>query len=210
MIHHPGRDVDGVFCEPRPDQVCEETGEGLILIKDRQSGEVIGFERLYYKAIPGPNTVTVETYCQESRDDMTLTAETLKQRLNTLAEEESRSSDWSGTEWAESGLKGLNTCSFNWQTTTRSVRLESRRPLGANGCETLFGEIQSNTICCAESEWGRRETRVRFEKKLLTINAANAVNCTADLGDRYEAEKAVAVTVYREGPLGCLGSSVIS
>jgi hypothetical protein len=41
--------------------VCEETGEGVILIKDRQSGEVIGFERLYYKAIPGPNTVTVET-----------------------------------------------------------------------------------------------------------------------------------------------------
>ena len=47
--------------DPRPDQVCEETGEGVVLIKERQSGEVIGFERLYDKARPGPNTVTVET-----------------------------------------------------------------------------------------------------------------------------------------------------
>ena len=62
VIHDPGGETLTVyFADPRPDQVCEETGEGVILIKDRQSGEVIGFERLYYKAMPGPNTVTVET-----------------------------------------------------------------------------------------------------------------------------------------------------
>ena len=43
------------------DQVCEETGEGVILIKDRRSGKVIGFERLYFKASPGSHTVTMET-----------------------------------------------------------------------------------------------------------------------------------------------------
>ena len=42
------------------DQVCEETGEGVVLIKDRGSRKVIGFERLYYKAEAGPHTVTVE------------------------------------------------------------------------------------------------------------------------------------------------------
>ncbi len=67
VIHDPGGETLTVyFADPRPDQVCEETGEGVILIKDRQSGEVIGFERLYYKAIPGPNTVTVETLVGET------------------------------------------------------------------------------------------------------------------------------------------------
>ena len=56
-----GETLTVYFAEPQPDQVCEETGEGVILIKDRQNGEVIGFERLYYKATPGPNIVTVET-----------------------------------------------------------------------------------------------------------------------------------------------------
>ena len=51
----------------QPDQVCEETGEGVTLIKDQQNGEVIGFERLYYKAVPGPNTVTVETLVGDER-----------------------------------------------------------------------------------------------------------------------------------------------
>lgn len=48
--------------EPSKDQICEETGEGVILIKDRHSGEIIGFERLYYRpdAQQG-QTVTVET-----------------------------------------------------------------------------------------------------------------------------------------------------
>lgn len=47
------------------DQVCEETGEGVVLIKGRRSGEVIGFERLYYKAEAGPHTVTAETLVGE-------------------------------------------------------------------------------------------------------------------------------------------------
>ncbi len=67
VIHDPGGETLTVyFAEPCSDQVCEETGEGVILIKDRQSGEVIGFERLYYKAMPGPNAVTVETLAVET------------------------------------------------------------------------------------------------------------------------------------------------
>ena len=62
VIHDPiGETLTVYFGVPRSDQVCEETGEGVILIKDHQSGEVVGFERLYYKAVPGQNTVTVET-----------------------------------------------------------------------------------------------------------------------------------------------------
>ena len=68
VIHDSGGETLTVyFAEPRSDQVCEETGEGVILIKDRQSSEVIGFERLYYKAIPGPTTVTVETLRGETK-----------------------------------------------------------------------------------------------------------------------------------------------
>ena len=62
VIYDPvGETLTVYFSEPRADQVCEEIGEGVILIKDRRSREVIGFERLYYKASPGPHTVTVET-----------------------------------------------------------------------------------------------------------------------------------------------------
>ncbi len=47
--------------EPRPEQVCEETGDGVILIKDARSQEVIGFERLYYRPATGTQAVTLET-----------------------------------------------------------------------------------------------------------------------------------------------------
>ncbi|MBI3798189.1 MAG: hypothetical protein HY268_14640 [Deltaproteobacteria bacterium] len=46
--------------EPLIEQVCEETGEGVILIKDRRTGEVIGFERLYYRPDSPGQAVTVE------------------------------------------------------------------------------------------------------------------------------------------------------
>ena len=37
VIHDPGGETLTVyFAEPRSDQVCEETGEGVILINDRQ------------------------------------------------------------------------------------------------------------------------------------------------------------------------------
>ena len=66
VIHDPiGETLTVYFADPRVDQVCEETGEGVVLIKDRRSGEVIGFERLYYKPEAGPHTVTVETLVAE-------------------------------------------------------------------------------------------------------------------------------------------------
>jgi len=66
VIHDPiGETLTVYFSDPQVDQVCEETGEGVVLIKDRRSGEVIGFERLYYKPAAGPHTVTVETLVAE-------------------------------------------------------------------------------------------------------------------------------------------------
>jgi hypothetical protein len=62
VIHDPvGETLTVYWKEPSRDQICEETGEGVILIKDRQTGEVIGFERLYYKPEATGQTVTVET-----------------------------------------------------------------------------------------------------------------------------------------------------
>jgi len=44
VIHDPvGETLNVYWKEPSRDQICEETGEGVILIKDRQTGEVIGF-----------------------------------------------------------------------------------------------------------------------------------------------------------------------
>ncbi|MCX8103867.1 MAG: hypothetical protein N3E42_05485 [Candidatus Bipolaricaulota bacterium] len=62
VIHDPvGQTLAVSWKSPSPDQICEETGEGVILIKDRQTGEVIGFERLYYRPEAEIQAVTVET-----------------------------------------------------------------------------------------------------------------------------------------------------
>jgi len=42
-----GRTLTVWFGRPRAEHICEETGEEVILIKDRR-GHVIGFERLNY------------------------------------------------------------------------------------------------------------------------------------------------------------------
>ncbi len=47
VIHDPvGETLTVYWAEPRTDQICEETGEGIVLIKDARTHEVIGFERL--------------------------------------------------------------------------------------------------------------------------------------------------------------------
>ncbi len=62
VIHDPvGETLTVYWAEPRTDQICAETGEGIVLIKDARTHEVIGFERLYYKPEPGTETITVET-----------------------------------------------------------------------------------------------------------------------------------------------------
>jgi hypothetical protein len=62
VIHDPvGQTLTVYWKEPSPNQVCEETGEGVILIKDAKTGEVIGFERLYYTPEEKAHTLTVET-----------------------------------------------------------------------------------------------------------------------------------------------------
>ncbi len=62
VIHDPvGETLTVYWKEPSTDQVCEETGEGVILIKNRESQEVIAFERLYYRPEAGRQVVTVET-----------------------------------------------------------------------------------------------------------------------------------------------------
>jgi hypothetical protein len=62
VIHDPiGETLAVYWQEPSPDQVCEETGEGVILIKNSKTGEVIDFERLYYRPDLQTQAVTVET-----------------------------------------------------------------------------------------------------------------------------------------------------
>lgn len=62
VIHDPvGETLTVYWAEPRKDQVCEETGEGVILIKDTRTQEVIGFERLYFRPEPGRQAIIFET-----------------------------------------------------------------------------------------------------------------------------------------------------
>ena len=62
IIHDPvGETLTVFWAEPRANQICEETGEGIILIRDATTHEVIGFERLYYRPRDGSKTLTVET-----------------------------------------------------------------------------------------------------------------------------------------------------
>ncbi|MSQ27266.1 MAG: hypothetical protein EXR51_03885 [Dehalococcoidia bacterium] len=62
VIHDPaGETLTIYWAEPRAEQVCEETGEGVILIKDAASDEVIGFERLYYRPEPSGPALIFET-----------------------------------------------------------------------------------------------------------------------------------------------------
>ncbi len=59
-----GRTLTVWFGRPRAEYVCEETGEEIVLMKDRK-GRVIGFERLNY---PGktaqPVRVAFQTLAQ--------------------------------------------------------------------------------------------------------------------------------------------------
>jgi hypothetical protein len=56
VIHDPvGETLTVYWDDPEREEVCEEVGYRLILIKDAQ-GEVIGFERLYFK----PKTTSQE------------------------------------------------------------------------------------------------------------------------------------------------------
>ncbi len=49
VIHDPiGETLTVYWDDPDREEVCEEVGQGIILIKDAR-GEVIGFERLYFK-----------------------------------------------------------------------------------------------------------------------------------------------------------------
>ena len=62
VIHDQvGETLTVYWAEPRTEQVCEETGEGVILIKDARTREVIGFERLYYRPPAGTQAITLET-----------------------------------------------------------------------------------------------------------------------------------------------------
>ena len=62
VIHDPvGETLTVYWAEPSADQVCEETGDGVVLIKNARTNEVIGFERLYYRPEPGVKIITMET-----------------------------------------------------------------------------------------------------------------------------------------------------
>lgn len=51
IIHDKkGQTLTIYFDKPTKNQVCEEAGDGIILIKDKKSKKVVGFEKLYFKA----------------------------------------------------------------------------------------------------------------------------------------------------------------
>jgi len=53
IFHDPaGRTLTVSFGAPQSEYICEETGDEVILMKDR-AGRVIGFERLNYSPKPG-------------------------------------------------------------------------------------------------------------------------------------------------------------
>ena len=59
-----GRTLTVWFGSPQAEYVCEETGEEIVLMKDRK-GHVIGFERLNYPGKTGqPVHVAFETIPQ--------------------------------------------------------------------------------------------------------------------------------------------------
>ncbi len=50
IIHDKkGETLTIYFTKPGKSQICEEAGDGIILIKDKKSKKVIGFEKLYFK-----------------------------------------------------------------------------------------------------------------------------------------------------------------
>ena len=56
-----GRTLTVWFGDPNEEQVCEETADGVILMKDRH-GTVIGFEKLNFSVAQPENLhVTLET-----------------------------------------------------------------------------------------------------------------------------------------------------
>lgn len=57
LIHDPvGETITVYFDDPENAEVCEETGEGVILIKDKNKN-VIGFEKLYFKLEENVNPI---------------------------------------------------------------------------------------------------------------------------------------------------------
>ena len=61
VIHDSaGETLTIYWAPPRREQISEEAGEGIILIKDRLPHEVIGFEKLYYRPTENPRAITLE------------------------------------------------------------------------------------------------------------------------------------------------------
>ncbi|MCK6438644.1 MAG: hypothetical protein L6Q71_00400 [Planctomycetes bacterium] len=49
VFYEPDKELLTVFWqEPRASQICTELGDGVVLIKDKKSGEPIGIELLSY------------------------------------------------------------------------------------------------------------------------------------------------------------------
>ncbi len=65
IFHDPtGHTLTVWFGAPQSEYICEETGDEVILMKDRQ-GRVIGFERLNYSPASGqPIQLSFETLPQ--------------------------------------------------------------------------------------------------------------------------------------------------
>ena len=67
VYYEPEMELLTVFWQtPRPNQICSELGDGVVLIKDETTGQAIGLELLSYR--PGDarfDTVSVEVGPQQ-------------------------------------------------------------------------------------------------------------------------------------------------
>jgi hypothetical protein len=57
-VHPIGETLSVYWDDAEHEEVCEEVGQGVMLIKDAR-GEVIGFERFYFKSGTAPHELGV-------------------------------------------------------------------------------------------------------------------------------------------------------
>lgn len=60
IIDQEGKTLHVWFDDPSKEYICEETGDEIILVKDK-AGKVIGFEKLNYVISPQKSFPTIET-----------------------------------------------------------------------------------------------------------------------------------------------------
>ena len=137
---------------------------------------------------------------------MTLTAKTLNQRLNTLAEKARRSRRgwWSDTEWTRRVKQLLVELADNYQTCA-SI---SDATWGEWMCDVIWWDSDKDELLCsiplaAECEWGKeQDVWDDFQKLLITRAAVRVMIFSANSRD-----KALSLVEELKKQIACFDSS---